>query len=96
MQLLLFYWMPLIYLIIINLTAFFAMRFDKRKARQNEWRVTETTLHIIGFIGGAIGIFAGMLHFRHKTQKKSFKAIALIALLISFFIYWLTLIIYIP
>lgn len=94
MQLSLLYWTPLIYLIIINLIAFFAMWYDKRSARQHNWRVAEATLHIMGAIGGAIGIFAGMFRFRHKTQKRSFQAVAFLALLISLIIYWLILSLY--
>ena len=56
------FWTPLVYLLLINLVAFVAMWWDKRKARQNEWRVAEATLHILGILGGAIGgILAGSL-----------------------------------
>ncbi len=85
----LIYWVPVIYLIIINLTAFIAMWWDKWKATKQEWRVAEATLHVIGFIGGAVGIFAGMYRFRHKTQKRSFQAFAIVGLVVSLVIYWL-------
>ena len=64
------------------------MWWDKRKASQREWRVTEATLHILGFLGGAIGIIGGMFRFRHKTQKKSFQALAVLGTLVSLIIYW--------
>ena len=82
------FWMPIIYILLINLIAFVAMWWDKWKASKQEWRVAEATLHVLGFIGGAVGIFAGMFRFRHKTQKKSFQAIAVIGLIISIIIYW--------
>ena len=81
------YWTPIIYLLAINLIAFIAMWWDKRKASKQEWRVAEATLHIIGFMGGAVGIFGGMYRFRHKTQKKSFQAIAVVGLIVSLIIY---------
>ena len=82
------YWIPIIYLIIINIVAFLAMWWDKRQAVQNEWRVAEVTLHLLGIIGGAIGIFGGMYKFRHKTNKRSFQGIAVFGLIISLIIYW--------
>jgi uncharacterized membrane protein YsdA (DUF1294 family) len=71
------------------------MWWDKRKASQHEWRVAEATLHLLGIIGGALGIIAGMYRFRHKTQKKSFQAIAIFGLIVSFIIYWFLIIQYI-
>ena len=82
------FWAPIFYVVIINIVAFLAMWWDKRKASQREWRVTEATLHILGFLGGAIGIIGGMFRFRHKTQKKSFQAIAILGLVVSLIIYW--------
>ena len=79
----------MLYIILINLVAFSAIWWDKRKASQHEWRVAEATLHILGLLGGALGIFAGMYRFRHKTQKRSFQAIAIIGLIVSFIIYWI-------
>ena len=79
------------YLLIVNLVAFVGMWWDKRKARQQDWRVSEGALYILAFIGGAIGIIAGMYKFRHKTQKRSFQAVAFIGLLISLFLYYYAL-----
>jgi uncharacterized membrane protein YsdA (DUF1294 family) len=88
------FYLPVIYIVAINLVAFLAMWWDKRKASQHEWRVAEATLHLLGIIGGALGIIGGMYRFRHKTQKKSFQAITFIGLIISFIIYWLLIIQY--
>ncbi len=62
----------IIYLIVINLIAFFAMYLDKRKAKYGKWRIPEQTLLILAIIGGSIGGIAGMYTFRHKTQKPRF------------------------
>jgi uncharacterized membrane protein YsdA (DUF1294 family) len=64
------------------------MWWDKRKDSQSEWRVAEAALQILGFLGGAIGVIGGMFRFRHKTQKKSFQAIAVLGLVVSLIIYW--------
>jgi uncharacterized membrane protein YsdA (DUF1294 family) len=83
------YYLPIIYILLINIVTFSAMWWDKRKASQHEWRVAEATLHILGILGGALGIISGMFRFRHKTQKKSFQAITIIGLIVSFIIYWI-------
>jgi uncharacterized membrane protein YsdA (DUF1294 family) len=82
------FWIPIIYVTLINIVAFLAMWWDKRKASQREWRVAEVTLYILGFIGGAVGIIGGMVRFRHKTQKKSFQAISVLGVIVSLIIYW--------
>ena len=62
----------IIYLVIINLIAFFMMWLDKRKAEKGKWRIPENTLLIPVLLGGGIGGIAGMYIFRHKTQKGKF------------------------
>ncbi len=91
LQLFIIYWIPLLYLVIINLAAFVAMWWDKKRAREHNWRIAEAFLFLIAAIGGAIGLFAGMFRFRHKTRKRSFQAVAILALLVSLIIYWIVL-----
>ncbi len=83
------YWVPILYILVINIIAFIAMGWDKRKASQHEWRVAEATLYILGFLGGALGVLGGMYRFRHKTQKRAFQAIVVLGLIVSLIIYWL-------
>jgi len=45
---------------------------DKRRAKKDEFRVSEKELFIYGVLCGAIGGFIAMWTFRHKTVKKSF------------------------
>jgi uncharacterized membrane protein YsdA (DUF1294 family) len=85
------YWIPILYIILINIAAVLAMWWDKRKASQNEWRVAEATLYILGFLGGALGIIGGMFRLRHKTQKRSFQVISFLGLIVSLVIYWFVL-----
>ena len=63
----------MIYSIFINLIGFFAMGIDKAKAKAHAWRISEKTLFGIAFLGGSIGIWAGMYVFRHKTKHWYFK-----------------------
>lgn len=61
-----------IYLIVINLVAFFLMYVDKKKARNRQYRIPESVLLWSAFLGGAIGAYMGMKMFRHKTKHAKF------------------------
>ena len=61
-----------IYLIGINVIAFFAMFIDKRRARTGKWRIKEYSLFILALLGGSIGAIIGMYTFKHKTKKPRF------------------------
>ena len=63
----------LIYLLLINLTGFFAMFLDKQKAKKGKWRISEKTLFLFAFLGGSLGTTLGMHTFRHKTKHWYFK-----------------------
>lgn len=60
------------YLILINAVGFLLMLSDKYKARKNLWRIPETTLFAVGFLGGSLGMIGGMYAFRHKTKHLKF------------------------
>lgn len=62
----------LIYLAAINIIGFVMMYIDKRKAMKHRWRISERALFITALIGGALGVYAGMKKFRHKTHHKQF------------------------
>ena len=61
-----------IYLIVINLVAFFLMYIDKKKARNRQYRIPESILLWSAFLGGAIGAYLGMKMFHHKTKHVKF------------------------
>ena len=62
----------IIYLIVINTISFLIMGIDKQKARKHAFRIPESTLFFLAFIGGAIGSIAGMYLFHHKTRHLTF------------------------
>lgn len=62
----------LIYLLIINITAFIAYYRDKCKAKAKAWRTSEATLLLLAVLGGSIGAWAAMRIFRHKTNHPQF------------------------
>lgn len=62
----------LVYLLIINLIAFFMMGVDKGRAVRAQRRIPEKTLFGAAALGGGIGGLLGMYAFRHKTLHRSF------------------------
>ena len=65
-------WILLIYLLCMNMWAFAAFGWDKRKARKEQWRTPEKKLMILAALGGSIGALLGMRFFHHKTKKIRF------------------------
>lgn len=57
----------------INLVAMLLMGVDKVKAKWGWWRIPEVTFFIVGLCMGALGVWAGMFIFRHKTRHLQFK-----------------------
>ncbi|MBE6948860.1 MAG: DUF1294 domain-containing protein [Ruminococcaceae bacterium] len=62
----------IIWLILINVIAFYMMGIDKSKARRNKRRISEAALFTAAIIGGGVGAFLGMQVFRHKTKHTKF------------------------
>lgn len=85
----------IVYLIIINISAFIIFGIDKRRAVKKRWRIAESTLFLLALIGGIIGAEAGMYIFHHKTRHLHFvigiPLIFIFQVVIAFFI-WKTLI----
>ena len=66
-------WLMIVLIIIMNAIGFFIMGADKKRAKKNLYRISESTLWNVAFLGGAIGATAGMKHYRHKTKHAQFK-----------------------
>lgn len=69
----------IIYLVVINLAAFYYFGVDKHRAEKNRdrkknklRRIPERTLLRLALIGGSVGAYAGMQIFRHKTHHRKF------------------------
>lgn len=63
------------------MVTFLAFGFDKWRASRSGSRVPELSLVMLGALGGWLGGLIGMVVFRHKTAKWTFKfkyALALI------------------
>lgn len=70
-------------LLAINVAAFVCMGLDKSLARSNSLRIPETILYVLAFLGGSIGILAGIHIFKHKTRKAAFQFVLLMVVAIQ-------------
>ena len=57
---------------IISLLAIIVTIHDKSCARKGKWRVQESTLLLLGALGGAAAMFFTMRCIRHKTKHPKF------------------------
>ena len=67
----------------VSLAAFFTYGYDKLIAGRSVTRVPEIVLHLLTLLGGTFGSFLGMQVFRHKTQKKSFRIVFWVIVIIQ-------------
>ncbi len=72
-----------LYLLLINSVTFLVYGLDKWMATQQKWRISEKKLLSLVVAGGTIGGVLGMLIFRHKTKKKSFKIVLFVIIVLQ-------------
>ena len=54
-----------IYLLFINVIAFFIYGIDKRRARKGQWRISENILLGVALLGGSVGALS--VSYTHLT-----------------------------
>jgi uncharacterized membrane protein YsdA (DUF1294 family) len=59
----------------LSLMSFVAYAIDKSAARKGTWRISESNLHVLDFLGGWPGGWIAQKILRHKTSKPSFQRI---------------------
>lgn len=79
------------YIVMVNIIAFILYGVDKRKAKKNQWRISESNLISIAFIGGSLGALLGILVFHHKTKHYKFKILIPLFLIIHCFLIYMYL-----
>ncbi len=78
-------------LVIVNVASLAAFGVDKLKSKRGGWRIPESQLLLIAFLG-PFGAYAGMLLFRHKTRKIKFLLVPLFLLIqVALLVYFLFL-----
>ena len=56
-------------------SAFIMYGLDKAAARKQRWRIRQSTLHLLGLVGGWPGALLAQWLWRHKTRKATFQAL---------------------
>lgn len=70
-----------------SLVTFVAYALDKRAAVANRMRTPESTLLLLGFIGGWPGAIVAQHALRHKTRKNAFQALFWVSVVLNFAIF---------
>ena len=76
---------------VFSAVTFLTFGFDKWKASRSGQRVSEFALVMFGALGGWFGGLIGMMVFRHKTAKWTFKfkyVFALIPFAAEIWVWW--------
>lgn len=81
-----------LYLLLINAVGFVLMGVDKRRAKRDQWRISEKTLFLPPLLGGTVGAILGMRVFHHKTKHWYFRyglpALLIVQLVLAGWLYW--------
>lgn len=72
----------LILLLFMSMITFFFYFADKQKAKKGAWRIPESTLLLLSFLGGSAGALLGMILCRHKTKHIKFRILVPLSLLL--------------
>jgi len=60
---------------LASILAFVAYALDKSAARNDRWRIAESTLHFVALVGGWPGALVAQRLLRHKSKKQSFQMV---------------------
>ncbi|WP_394770738.1 DUF1294 domain-containing protein [Lacisediminihabitans sp.] len=66
------YW-PIALYLVMSVLSFFTYASDKVAATAGRWRTSESTLLVLGLLGGWPGSIFAQQRLRHKTRKVSFQ-----------------------
>lgn len=74
------------YLLAINVLAYLLYGIDKRRSIKQQYRISEKTLLLVAFLGGGVGAWLGMKHYRHKTQYLKFTILVPLSIVTTIFL----------
>jgi uncharacterized membrane protein YsdA (DUF1294 family) len=69
--------------VIGSLLTYFAYAWDKSAASNDRWRTQESTLHVLGLLGGWPGALVAQRTLRHKSRKRSFQVVFWITVILN-------------
>ena len=69
--------------VVWNIITFSLYGADKRRAKRNKWRISESTLIACAFLMGGMGALLGMNVFHHKMKHLKFKLLVPVAVVVN-------------
>jgi len=70
----------MIFYAAMSAVAFVLYGVDKGRAKRGKWRIKESVLLTLSFLGGSVGALVGMKAFRHKTKHNYFWVVGFLGL----------------
>ena len=70
-------------IVLWNIITFALYAIDKRRAKNNKWRISEANLVACAFLMGGVGAMLGMSLLRHKTKHLKFKLLIPAAVVVN-------------
>ncbi|MDG2122542.1 MAG: DUF1294 domain-containing protein [Verrucomicrobiales bacterium] len=67
------WWIGVGVMVAMSGIAFWMYAHDKRRAEEKGWWLAESSLHLVGVLGGWPGAFWAQWCLRHKSSKRSFQ-----------------------
>lgn len=61
------------YGLVINVFTYWLYARDKRRAQEQEWRISENALHLVELLGGWPAAWLAQRRLRHKCSKVSYQ-----------------------
>lgn len=81
----------LFYILLMNIMTFVLYGVDKYKAKHNRFRISEATLLLCGYLGGAYGAVVGMQLWHHKTRKWKFRIAVPVSVVFVTVVLWMVI-----
>ncbi|HKK05412.1 MAG TPA: DUF1294 domain-containing protein [Gammaproteobacteria bacterium] len=69
--------------LVVSLIAFIVYAADKSAAKRGAWRTQENTLHLLSVAGGWPGALVAQQLLRHKSKKRSFRAVFWVTVIVN-------------
>ena len=86
------YYPFMFFVFVMQILSFVTFGIDKYYAKNDKWRIKESTLFVFCILFGGIGGFLAMRFFRHKIRKPGFRIVVpMLALLQIVIIIWISL-----
>lgn len=76
---------PIIFFIfaISSMLTYFIYAKDKQAAKNDQWRISESTLHLYSLLFGWPGAIVAQQKLRHKSKKQSFRTVFMFTVIIN-------------